>query len=152
VIWRPYPNAVAFYLYHAALKQVLIALYGPCSFVAKSAIAQLPIIGTVATAMQAVYVGSGRPVAQAIISRAQHAHQQQQHQQQQHQQQQQQQHQLSKSSSSSSDNVNQQQQLMKMAVFPEGTTTNGQSMIKCRTGVFAAGVSMEHILCSACSC
>ncbi|KAG5182273.1 hypothetical protein JKP88DRAFT_278255 [Tribonema minus] len=52
----------------------IIAVHGPCAFVAKHAISAVPCIGAVAAAMQAVFVGSGCPAADAIAQRARAAH------------------------------------------------------------------------------
>jgi len=102
---------------------VLLATHGG-AFVAKGAIAKTPIVGTVANALQTLYVREGQPLTQAIINRVRttydchldrgHEHH----------------HGRGKACGSC---------LSTLTIFPEGTTTNGAGMVKFRTGVFAAG-------------
>mmetsp|Transcript_7896 Transcript_7896/g.10508 ORF Transcript_7896/g.10508 Transcript_7896/m.10508 type:complete len:415 (+) Transcript_7896:59-1303(+) len=104
---------------------VLLATHGG-AFVAKGAIAKTPVVGTVATALQTLYVRKGVPLTQAIIDRVSTTYEC---------------HQFSNPSHEFYHNKKTAcgSCLSTLTIFPEGTTTNGSAMVKFRTGVFNAG-------------
>lgn len=102
---------------------VMLAKYRS-SFVAKGSLEHAPIIGTVASALQCMFVRENQSLTSQLISRVEstyacHA---------------------KRATCTGCGSC-----LNKIVIFPEGTTTNGESMVAFRTGVFNAGVPVRPV-------
>lgn len=94
------------------------------SFVAKGAIESTPFVGVIAKALQCMFVRSGQSLTSQLITRVKDTY------------------------------VCHMRRkkcpgcptcMMKLVIFPEGTTTNGTGMVAFRTGVFNAGVPVKPV-------
>lgn len=93
------------------------------SFVSKGALERFPVIGTVAAALQCLFVRDGESLTTSLVQRLRDTivcHK--------------------KGPCPGCPGC-----LNKLVIFPEGTTTNGTAMIALRTGVFNAGVPVQPV-------
>ncbi len=104
---------------------MILACHFRCSFVAKGAFEKLPLIGTMAPALQTLFVREGESLTAALVDRVQRTHQCH----------------LAKTDCPGCPGC-----LNKLVIFPEGTTTNGRAMVAFRTGVFNAAVPVQPVV------
>ena len=104
---------------------MILACHYRCSFVAKGAFERLPLIGTMAPALQTLFVREGQSLTTALVERVQKTHQCH----------------ITKIDCPGCPGC-----LNKLVIFPEGTTTNGHAMVAFRTGVFNAAVPVQPVV------
>lgn len=103
---------------------VLLCIYR-ASFVSKGAFEHLPVIGTIATALQCLFVHPGASLTTKLVDRVKETE--------------------SCHAKRTDPCTGCPGCLNKLVIFPEGTTTNGRGMVAFRTGVFNAGVSVRPV-------
>lgn len=95
-----------------------------CSFVAKGGIAKVPVVGTIAVAMQSMFVREGASLTDQLVERVETTY---------------------KCHRESVDCPGCGSCMNKIIIFPEGTTTNGEAMVPFRTGVFLPGLPVKPV-------
>jgi lysophosphatidylcholine acyltransferase / lyso-PAF acetyltransferase len=103
---------------------VLLAKYRG-SFVARGEIERVWFVGTIATALQCLFVRDGEPFTSQLVSRVQTTHAC---------------HQGRAPKCTGCGSC-----MNRLIIFPEGTTSNGTAMIPFRTGVFNAGLPVRPV-------
>lgn len=123
----PYSKAFVIVANHIGYIDILIlaAKYGG-AFVAKEEIATTPVVGTIATALQTLFLHKDRPLTESLIDRVKATYAA---------------HDASKHEPGHICGCC----LSTLAIFPEGTTENGQAMVKFRTGIFLAGLPVQPV-------
>jgi lysophosphatidylcholine acyltransferase / lyso-PAF acetyltransferase len=105
---------------------VLFAKYRG-SFVAKGDIEKTPIVGTIATALQCMFVREGTPLTSQLISRVKTTYT------------------CHRNRAMTGGCPGCPTCMNRLVIFPEGTTCNGTAMVPFRTGVFNAGLPVSPV-------
>lgn len=106
---------------------IILAVNFRGSFVAKGGIERAPLVGTVARALQCMFVRSGQSLTTQLIQRVQETYACH----------------IKRKTCPGCPGC-----LSKIIIFPEGTTTNGTAMVPFRSGVFNAGLPVQPVAIS----
>lgn len=110
------------------------------SFVSKADIENLPVVGSIATALQTLFLRKGESLTSQLVTRVQQTHECFEKR-----------HRGNECESGGGDGeggMGPTSCLNKLVIFPEGTTANGRAMVTFRTGVFNAGKPVQPVCVS----